>query len=507
MSKYTTSLIFVLVIFSTYLSAQELQPCGSEPFKSKWLTQYQLHPERYEIRSGEMLQVPLTLHIVGTDDGSAYISERRMIEAMNTLNGDFLPADICFFIQDIRYINNSAWSNHGSVLDGADMMFANNVDNTINCYFMANAAGNCGYNLPYAGVAVSNNCAGTDDHTWAHEIGHNLSLPHPFLGWEGGVSHDGSVSHNFNDPAPEFVTYDYTFFKSVPYRDTLIIDTAIVERVDGSNCREAADGFCDTKPDYLASRWQCSANGNSPTKQTDPTGEIFNSDGTLIMSYALDECSNRFSDEQKAAMRANLIDQKGDYLLNPPTAEPITDVVSLNYPINGVSVDYTGFELSWNPVANATHYLVVTSLSSSAGSTFWDTITTETTVMASSSRVNRNLYWRVYPINAKYINADPSEIGTFYATEIVRTEAPEWADQLIVPNLIAQGDQLVINTESLQGTATVTLMDLKGKAFDRTEILHGNSYARIPTSNIPTGIYLLQITHEGYAKTYKILVQ
>lgn len=490
----------------TSLTAQKPNPCGSEPIKSKWLTQYQLNPERYEIRSGEMLQVPLTLHIVGTDDGSAYISERRMIEAMKTLNEDFLPAEICFYIQDIRYINNSAWSNHGSVLDGADMMFANNVDNTINCYFMANAAGNCGYNLPYAGVAVSNNCAGADDHTWAHEIGHNLSLPHPFLGWEGGVSHDGSVPHNFNDPAPDFVTYDYTYFKSVPYRDTLIIDTAIVERVDGSNCREAADGFCDTKPDYLASRWQCGADSNSPTKQTDPAGEIFNSDGTLIMSYALDDCSNRFSEEQKAAMRANMIDQKSNYLLNPPTAEPIQEVVTLNYPLNGASVDHTGFELSWNPVQNATHYLVVTSLSSSAGSTFWDTITTQTTVIAKSSRVNRNLYWRVYPINVKYINAEPSEIGTFFATEIVHTVEPAWTAQVIVPSLIRQGDQLRINTKPFQGIAKATLLDHQGKVYHHTDIHQGNPYTTIPTDNILSGIYLMQITHERYTKTYKILV-
>jgi len=130
---------------------------------------------------------------------------------------------------------------------------------------------------------------------------------------------------NYNEPAPEKVTYDYTYFQDTLILDTLIVDTTYVEKIDGSNCTFAADGFCDTKPDYIASRWNCDENSNGFTEQTDPNGEKFYSDGSLFMSYALDNCSNRFTEDQIAAMRANLIDEKPSYLGNENVIDPIPD--------------------------------------------------------------------------------------------------------------------------------------------------------------------------------------
>ena len=64
-------------------------------------------------------------------------------------------------------------------------------------HFVSDPAGNCGYNLPYAGVAIAMGCGGPSDHTWAHEV--ITSVQHP--SWDGnGVSHDGSIAHNFSDP-------------------------------------------------------------------------------------------------------------------------------------------------------------------------------------------------------------------------------------------------------------------------------------------------------------------
>lgn len=265
----------------TMTAQAKLHPCGSHPHKSDWLIEYQKNPSSYSSRSGTTLYVPLKLHVVSTDDGVGSMPIEQLYKALCTLREDYLQADIEFFLQgEVDYIKDSDFFEHESVNFGAAKMQVYNEADAINCYIVKTAAGNCGYNIPYAGVVVAINCLGSSDHTWAHEIGHNLALPHTFLGWEGGVSHDGSVAHNFDNPAPSTVTYNYTDFKDRPYPDTLIIDTAFVELVDRSNCNYAADGFCDTEPDYLALRWSCDAEGLSVVEQTDPNGDKFKSDGS-----------------------------------------------------------------------------------------------------------------------------------------------------------------------------------------------------------------------------------
>mgnify|MGYP000043822657 FL=1 len=90
-----------------------------------------------------------------------------------------------------------------------------------------------------------------------------------------------TAAGTFSEPAPETVLYNYTLFKDSLILDTLIIDTAYVEKVDGSNCEYAADGFCDTPPDYLAYRWTCNqSTGTSFGTMLDPNGESFKSDAT-----------------------------------------------------------------------------------------------------------------------------------------------------------------------------------------------------------------------------------
>lgn len=120
--------------------------------------------------------------------------------------------------------------------DGEDMMDENNVDDLLNVYFVSDPAGNCGYFSPSDnGVAVAKSCAMPGGTTIAHEFGHFFSLPHTFYGWEYGIPDDEDQ-----------------------------------EWVNGANCNSAADGFCDTPPDYLDYRWNCPG-----PLQTDPNGDTF----------------------------------------------------------------------------------------------------------------------------------------------------------------------------------------------------------------------------------------
>lgn len=505
MNKYFL-LLFSILLFDSLYSQQVLSPCGTIQGRSEWLVNYQKDPGIFP-RSEATLYVPLTINIVGTDSGKGYILGADLLGSLCTLNDDFADADIRFFIHgDLNFINNSDYMFHQTVLEGADMMFANNTENTINNYIVSQAAGNCGYNLPYAGVCLAINCTQPTDHTWAHEIGHNLSLPHPFLGWEGGVSHDGSVPHSFNNPAPERITYDYTFFQDTLIPDTLIIDTAWVEKVDGSNCTYAADGFCDTKPDYIASRWACDpATGLSPNGMKDPDGVQFQADGSLIMSYADDACSYRFTEEQMGAMRANLLDEKPNLLFNQ--SEPIlidNPEVNIISPQNGETQPYDQIILEWEPIENATYYVVRISTNTGLTTKLYDAIVSEPRVVAEIEQdfADRDLYWSVIPFNSYDFCHTYSTIGSFVASSVSGTINEKEENLSFYPNILSQGIN-TLYTDFENTIDKVSIVNINGQEIFREDQIS----KMISVNNLATGLYLLQIENKGKRIHQKIIVK
>ncbi|MBK8703175.1 MAG: hypothetical protein IPN33_05845 [Saprospiraceae bacterium] len=503
MVRLAVCISLVLFLFSA-TQAQEGQapnPCGTQMGRNAWLKRYQQAPESFP-KSNTTLYVPLTIHLLGTDSGLGYFSVARLLDAFCTLNNDFEEADIRYFIEgDILFLANSFWNSHPDVLDGAAMMFENNVANTINCYFLADPAGNCGYNLPYAGIAIRKDCSDAADHTWAHELGHALSIPHPFIGWENGGSY-GNPPHNYNNPAPPFVTYDYTYFKDTLIIDTLIIDTAFVELVDGSNCTFAADGFCDTSPDYLADRWDCNANSESSTLQTDPLGVQFRSDGTLIMSYSNDLCANRFSPEQIAAMRANLLDEKPHLLYNQTADAPVSGSPVILQPANAENVPFNQIELQWQGAQNATHYLVqVSRLAAFPSGITLEYIVTDTQLVLPALDVNKTYYWRVRPFNRQFHCTATTPHQSFHTAEATSLIALSGVESLqLVPNLLPAGGVATLEVLAQRHTSLQAILfspdgrSLQQRIFD---IHPGTNRYELPLdANLPAGLYLLQCTDD-----------
>lgn len=503
-------LFFLLLAVS--VQAQQHLGCGTPSGKSPWLQNYQKNPAAYQVENADTLMpVPMTIHVVGSNPDQPGMTISRLMDALCTLNDDMAQAGIQFYIAgDIRYITNPAYDSHATTDEGAYMMFDNNVENTLNSYIVSNPAGNCGYNLPYAGIAMNKSCMDPNDHTWSHEVGHALALPHTFLGWEGGISYDGSVPPNFNSPAPERVTYDYTSFQSEFFTDTLIVDTAFVERVDGTNCAFAADGFCDTPPDYLAGRWPCDDNNLSPTVQTDPNGETFTSNGIFIMSYAFDNCSSIFSDEQIMAMRANLNDEKSN-LLVPFTAGPpmSTDAVPI-FPTDGASIPLNNALLSWEPVDNATGYSV----------RYWRVIggsrilldefaTTDAFYLLPELLEDRMYEWSVRPYSITDFCGNFSERESFIATARVSSTndpaAPlSWK---LVQNPVSNSSiQVIAPTQALR-QATFQLLDLNGKVvYTHNQPTGVQQIIEFPTP-AQNGLYLLSIQTGDNQSILKVMVQ
>jgi len=487
--KNCTLLLFLLASFA--LQAQDefdknsLKPCGTVSHIDPWLKKYLASPTDFP-DSNDTLWVGIQIHLLAKDDGTGRFGTDRMLDALYRLNVDFGPSGIRFYWKnDWNLINNTHWFLHDSLVHGISMMFTNNVPDLLNAYFVSQAAGTCGYNLPYAGVAMTHMCSGPNDHTWTHEIGHALSIQHPFIGWE-------NKTYNPNDPTPDTLTYDYTHFHSTP--DTIVpapLDTALVEYVDGSNCGIASDRICDSGPDYLSSRWNCDNQGLSTVVQKDPSGATFRSDGTLFMSYAADNCQNRFTPEQIQIMRAKLQTVKANWLAPVAPAPIVTGQTQLISPINFAHATAASALLTWSAVPGATHYLVQVSKVSSYGINDFEAVVTDTFVLTGQLTPNWNYYWRVRPFNRASV-VPPSPSGRFIA-KTVNVQSASEAGWRVYPSLLATGQPVLLEIPEnwIGQSADFRVFDTGGRLMWQRELPLENQrqVLRMPTENWPVGVY------------------
>ncbi len=497
---------FVIIIFCAPIlngqSKDGLKPCGTHAYKSPWLKQYQKNKENYPKSVGAEIFVPLNICIVGNDNGSGLFSETTMLESFCTLANDFSSTEISFYLQTYRNILDSEFFEHSDVLVGAAKMFEYDSDDAINCYILGNPAGNCGYNLPYAGIALSSSCTTPIDHTWAHELGHQFSLPHPFIGWEGGVGFGGEIDHEYSDPAPEYVLYDYTAFQDTLILDTLIIDTAFVELADGSNCAFAADGFCDTKADYLAERWGCDSDQNSYQVQHDPNGIPFNSDGTLFMSYSFDACASRFTDEQILAMRASLEEEDGGIIQDDhiSSGEIIGNGgIELYQPLDE-DLDFKDLYFSWSDVEHADYYLFQVLVGTGV---FYDTLVTSTHVHVKELNSLIPWKWTVTPFNShEFCNPTSGEILDLDPLNLSKTK-DIYSNQTarLIPNVLSETKLMIVDAEisfdhyEIYSTAG---MLVENNSMDNNEIFID--------ADLVAGLYFVRLRHNQQHITLKFIL-
>lgn len=494
------------LIFAVLMQAQVLNkpfPCGAPPALDPWLKKYLQDPSAFDQRSGDTLIVALKIHLVANDNGTARLDNDKFLNTFCQLQEDFAASGIQFYMKDgWDLINSTAWHNHTDIEQGIDMMLSNNVPDAVNCYFVLNPAGNCGYNLPYGGVAINHSCAGTGSHTWVHELGHAFTMPHPFIGWEG-------KTYNYNNPTPLLLTYDYTNFHDTLDIGQAPLDTALVEFVDGSNCLDAADRFCLTTPDYLSYRWDCNANNESLVVQKDPNGVDFRSDGTLYMGYASDECQNRFTDDQIAAMRANLVSEKGSLLLPAPPGALITEAAGLITPVESQLTPYDQVQLKWTTVPGATQYVVQVSRINYFPFRDFETITSDTSVVAGSFLLNKNYYWRIRPFNAYSACTEWSEVRKFTTTAMTGVDVATGPDFSVFPTLSDGSSPFYIQCSGENSyPVDAYLTDIHGKilASNSFESQPSQVQAFDPKMSLSKGVYFLTLLTDQQRMVQKIIV-
>ncbi|MFN4255024.1 MAG: T9SS type A sorting domain-containing protein [Saprospiraceae bacterium] len=494
MRLFSTTLVALL--FSQMLLAQD-QPhpvtnpggCGTVGHTS-WLNWYRqnkglLSDDMARGSDSTWLYVPVTVHLIGRNSGTGQFRMEDAIRAICEMNAQYKPAYIQFYLhpgEPVVYTNNSEWFEHDWD-GGSDMINSGNAgrEDRLNAYVVDDPAGNCGYSWQDA-IVLAKNCSGSGNTTWAHEAGHHFSLPHPFLGWEGTNWQPGS-------PAPAQVSWNE------------------VEKLDGSNCHEAGDYFCDTRPDYLSYRWSCDDNRESIVLLTDPNGETFRADATIIMGYALDACASRFSDEQIEAMRTNLYTDHNAYLVAAEEGPMLDDntLVRLLSPVDSQTVQYNNLTLNWEPVAGADIYIVEVGLLSNFQVVLaHKAITDGSTSVKISGGIpnNRLLYWRVKAYSYWDVcqPQGATQTGVFKTINLSATnELERVASVELLPNPVFGGGvaQLSIETsESLEGQ--VLMSDAAGRTVSARAVRlnFGSNLLDIPTNELSPGMYQVALQTE-----------
>ena len=494
--------LFLSCLLITTVQAQNQFYCGTPPMNPEIIRQIQeLAAASVSPRSNNTRYIPVSIHIIGEDNGAGYYSYENVLDKFCELNAVFEHANIQFYLAgDPNYINNSNWyaidvnTNPWDTAQHVGQI--HNIDSTYNCYINESLAFNLGMaSLTFfdgqgaESVWLTQIGLNTLRTLWAHEFGHAFTLLHTFWGWH-------CIDPDLSAPAPE-TTLECN---GLEYK---------VEKADGSNCSQSGDFICDTPADYLNGNfynWDCDEEGMSLIEQIDPDGNVFRSDGTLIMSYADDDCTTRFSPMQIERMHWG-ITSYGQHLLQdqtPPVEIQDSEIMTLS-PFPGETVmNNTPVTLEWEAVSGASHYLV---------KYWWILVngnpaqikveSVDTTSITLDLLPNREYRWQVKPYNAHLTCRDLSEDHQFFTGEVTQAEEITGIDRFVLaPNLVRAGQELSLQIDAQKGmNINVSLINISGQVVNTLgdfSLETGNNLLHLSLGEQSGGIYWLFVqTPEG----------
>lgn len=418
--------------------------------------------------------LPLSVHIVGEDDGSGYISLDNLLKMLCRLNPRYEGTGISFYIKwPVTYINNSSYYTHTASV-GSQMMLENNTPEAVNVYFVKDPDGTCGYYLPSAhAVTIKNQCAGTNSTTLTHELGHFLGLPHTFYGWE-----DGDTPVN-----PEKVT-----------------------RGAGANCSTAGDGFCDTQADYLADRWNCPYSGT----KVDVNGDRYHPDSSLYMSYAADNCMKRFSDMQTAWMKNTIESDYPELTLKIAPAYKEFTVPTVLYPADSIHANL--MYAIWNKVEGAETYYVRI-LQKATGTILMESITADTILQLNAAMLQNNTYnIRIAAMNGMNVCRSTTFSKDFpftdNPTDLTLQFFSSTPDGIrLFPNPAHQNFKVYLDFMPV-GEYKISMRSITGQLVYQYNFTHTaiNSTININTNDIVNGLYFIYVIGGGKTLSQKLII-
>lgn len=454
--------------------------------------------------------VPVRFNIVGTDNGGGYVSELRAFEAICLLNEYYEDLGLTFYFKEFTYINNSTLYNNAKC-SSCELFLSSYMQDkydAMNIFLLKNSGtipsgGNsAGFYAPSTpninrDYIVINNSSLLQVSVTPHEIGHFFSLSHPFFGWEPAPYNDINPQ-----PAPNQSPSGFT----------------PTERANGTNCNFAADGFCDTPPDYLNALSPNYSNNCSDYDggALDPLGVEIDPQEENLMSY-FNSCSNYILTPEQQEAVLDDVGSPGRFYLklgNPaPTSGEITETATLQSPPNDADLDlYNGITLSWDAVPEATEYIVEVDVSPVFSTPNLQRFYVTGTSVTLDWIEDAPTYWRVMAFNPTN-TCEPFSDPFFFRTGLVSSsvDIQELNSWNIFPNPIPSGQSLTLNVDASETfQAVVEVIDLTGRVVYRQAAQSfpaGGATRSIPTGNLQPGLYTLKLQSQDGLSSKRFVVQ
>ncbi|MFK8006148.1 MAG: zinc-dependent metalloprotease [Saprospiraceae bacterium] len=453
-----------------------------------------------QVRTGVVRWVPIQFHLLTDNDGGNRVDGMKVIEMLCALNEDYLDQDIQYYMKDgFNFIPSTSVNGNGATSNPfTQSVFAGEkVLNAINVYIVKDILNSSpGSTLGYYQTASDwlvlkrSEVSAAKVETLTHELGHFFTLAHPFFGWDGEYWEE-AVHGN---PAP---------INSPGGPKT--------ELMNGSNCTFAADGFCDTKPNYgFGFGWpNCNYNGNCEDPNGTPVASGVQEDN--YMAYFIG-CASTFTPEQKAAIATDLDNRPNLHNTLSPDITPFTESPIQNFPIAGdVTPLYNIVGFDWEPVAGATSYIVEVGqhpaynvdpqLKFVSGGTYVE--------FEGIFDADDKYYWRVKALKDGYVCGEVVSTSFETGTATGVSAIKEVLNHSISPNPISTGEILNINIETNNAfDAVINVYNLSGQKIKEVNATFdfGTTNHQLSVNDLSEGMYIISIESENGVLTEKVVV-
>jgi len=445
---------------------------------------------REENKSIETIYLPIKFHRVGETNGSQKILPSSILGMMCRLKDEMAAADIVPYIYEgFGEVDNSGIfydpSSNASQIVGEKDPNAVNVFITENASVGSGGGGTTlGYYSPNGDFVIVRKKEITDaSGTLAHELGHFLSLPHTFFGWEG-------TNYSEEDHGNPL--------------EITVLGNTLIELVDrDENCEVAADRLCDTPPDFNFPFSATDIDGNPLTNLATSCGmnkDIFDSQNNLVvpmannvMSY-FDGCQEyMFTEQQIELMEADFLSDEREHIKTDYV--PNTGVVEGEIVVETPEVEfYNSILFEWEALENADFY----ALEITNASGVFTYVTDTNQKLVTDLEPDEFYFYSISAFNETSScvtsNSKPLQTnGEFTSVETLE----DLAEINVYPNPLRIGDELIIDinsTESFQ--AQIQVMALDGKVVKNMMDInvHTNDNSiKVNTDGVAAGMYLLQI--------------
>lgn len=469
------------------------------------------------------MYVPVHYVLIGDSESEEVAKTNNVLDLLTSVNADFEAHGIQFFLKarggatqpwDVLIddeLNNDPRGNRVRLRD-------ERVDDAITVFVPENASPvgeeSLGvtlgyYDSQYDYLVFRRAEVAKDASTASHEFGHYFGLPHTFFGWDltswNGLTTTGDEA--ISSPVDTAIA---------PFYGARV---ELVTRGPDANCAEAGDLFCDTPADYnlgfSTPEGQCEYRGSV----ADANGETLEPDAHNFMGYFQDCNPYVFSDEQAAAMLADLNSGDREFLLGqqPISTTPITEEIVYLQPLPEDTVSTFGdmLTIEWEPVSGALYYAVEVDFRRDFRRATEVILPAEqTSYEALNLSSDRRYYYRVRAFSDASFGqrGETMTITTGERLSGLVQSAPEEASRLtVVPNPAPAGTGFGIRIEGQPlGEAIVSVQDLTGRRLsrERIDLIAPGSLVSLPSTNsLTAGTYVLTVSTPTGVTSRKIVVE